>query len=1349
MDDLHTLLKSKKIRLNLIIISLLILLLPIGILLVRQAQVYFSRAEAKFIEIAEGKCVSLRKGVKVLTCADVPLKLINPFLQPNATPSQSPSGDATDTSYELKALTIKYFPITADNKIDINITGDVGDPYDVVKQRTETITDNLLNFIPKATSYLGYKQSSNPAIKLKIVDTKEFKQSVPIKSRTDRPTYPDYNQILSSNNICGYVNNKDVSEVFIWAYQGPNKPGTNTPYLGIDETKMSGAFGDISNSGRYDDLPKCKKTYRVYTFNYGRGTAEALHTWSHQIEAELDAVNQDIFRNKFQGPNYPQTLGINGRCGSVHNPPNAKNEYDWGNKTAQSSDCMDWKPDGIGALSQISCVNWGCEEESDTNNPQLNYIVWNWQNLPGRNNKKTYQSNKIRNLWDIHGKFDEVMRSDKTFFIGAASPTSSASTSPSPSGGSTTPTPSGGSIGPPRIVRVNGSTGAAIQAALDSIKSTGGAVYVPAGTYTVTAKIRVFSNVTLFGDGIDNTILQLDGSRLTSDEGILANDTSNGQRNIVIRDMTFKGLFQESGIARCCAGLKIRNLDGGFIHNVKVEGFSWFGIWLSFNNGKGVKNVRISNCQMLNNKGAGVSLSSLSEGNVIDNCQFTGNNDSVDRDKAAAAIMVENGILDGPTKNNRVLNNTVTGNFNVGIITEADPSEAEVLSNAICNNIVENNVGVGILDRWGESNIFIANRINNNGDRRDGKLVSEGSTGLIEDESSGATNAACNIPSQLQTIPPAPAKPTSSAENSIWKFLSFKPGTVFAQNNSATSLLPDSYTYRLAESEAELSNAEWKPYITNSSSTSNTPTTSQSINNGTTSKLSYVDSAAGKIVISGVSDIEKPFNGLGLLATLNVKVKDNAPLGPTSIKFDFDPNNLSKTTDSNVVERGTVADVLRVVNNGNYTVGPDKTCPSHSTFWPVIANSSGATLSMATTDLDRGCLNSLLIYLDSGGRNLDGVDAILTYDPDVFEISTSSIQTDNAIFPNYYGGNQVLGESIQSVAITNFTLSDETPGPKQIWVEFQDPTGKTIKDHITFNLAEKDPEITALNCTYDLARQNIKVAISGKRFGQTQGSAAVGTNLKEGDIKAGTNNNIDILNWAPEEITLLFKNGNSVLQSGQSLKVALTREDDGKSPLESCQVDQSSISLGARVFCREPGKFDIDNVKVSIFYNPDDSKSNQKLSKVDETVTISKDGFVQGLKTKLQSGKNYALSIQAPNSLRRNAAFKASDGTTIVSADEGEPFILPIGDIAPVTNPDGQINALDRSEITRQWRILGENKKKLTGDFNRDGRVNSIDWACMRFDFNTEDDPPPSFVPVSQNSSNSENTVITPIEATQ
>jgi hypothetical protein len=189
-----------------------------------------------------------------------------------------------DKSYDINVLVIKYFPLTSDRKnIDINVTGETGKPYDLIRQKTIDITNNLISVTAKASTYLGYKNSSaKPALRYHISDTIEYEKPVPITPRFGNPVYPDYNGIMKAHDICNYVDNNNIREVWIWAYQG--HPVTK---LGMLESKMSGPFGDISNPGGYNDMPLCKHTYIVYTFNYARGTAEAFENWGHQMEFEL------------------------------------------------------------------------------------------------------------------------------------------------------------------------------------------------------------------------------------------------------------------------------------------------------------------------------------------------------------------------------------------------------------------------------------------------------------------------------------------------------------------------------------------------------------------------------------------------------------------------------------------------------------------------------------------------------------------------------------------------------------------------------------------------------------------------------------------------------------------------------------------------------------------------------------------------------------------------------------------------------------------------------------------------------------------------------------------------------
>lgn len=100
---------------------------------------------------------------------------------------------------------------------------------------------------------------------------------------------------------------------------------------------------------------------------------------------------------------------MTGRCGSVHNPPNARFEYDRFNPASNPSDCLNWDPDGLGPLTDIGCAVWGCADRGDGDNPPLNYMIWWMQNLPGRDNTIHFQGRQLRNWWDVHGAWDAVM----------------------------------------------------------------------------------------------------------------------------------------------------------------------------------------------------------------------------------------------------------------------------------------------------------------------------------------------------------------------------------------------------------------------------------------------------------------------------------------------------------------------------------------------------------------------------------------------------------------------------------------------------------------------------------------------------------------------------------------------------------------------------------------------------------------------------------------------------------------------------------------------------------------------------------------------------------------------------
>lgn len=331
------------------------------------------------------------------------------------TDCQASDWRTTDTSYSMRVLVLKFFPIAPDGRhIDITVTGDVGDLVSVIKQRVNSIDSNLVADLTEGSAYHGYADpSAPPALSYRIAAKFEFDQAVPTELDQGNPNYPvrpDYRLIMKQNHICTWVDQRGIDEVWMWAYQGPHQ-------LGISESKMSGPNGDISNSARLNDMPICEHTYTVYTYNYGRGTGEAMESHSHQLEAEFAYVDDQLFRQTFEGPAYPGNTSEPGRCGSVHNPPNARFEYDRGDTQPHPSDCLAWDPDGLGPLTDISCANWTCVDNGDADNPVVDYLVWWMQNLPSMDNGLTYQGREMRDWWDVHAAWDDVVTSSRSLTL--------------------------------------------------------------------------------------------------------------------------------------------------------------------------------------------------------------------------------------------------------------------------------------------------------------------------------------------------------------------------------------------------------------------------------------------------------------------------------------------------------------------------------------------------------------------------------------------------------------------------------------------------------------------------------------------------------------------------------------------------------------------------------------------------------------------------------------------------------------------------------------------------------------------------------------------------------------------
>jgi parallel beta-helix repeat protein len=279
---------------------------------------------------------------------------------------------------------------------------------------------------------------------------------------------------------------------------------------------------------------------------------------------------------------------------------------------------------------------------------------------------------------------------------------------------------------------------AAIQPAIDAARDAGGgSVYIPAAVYLLTEKVRVHSNVTLFGDGMDRTILRW-APGATLDHMMSNGSLTAGNSNIQIWNLTLDGQGTSSGRSDCCFGLRLNNVQNSYVINVAATGHSKDGFYLGYNKTNGAINVRLSGCRATSNARNGISLIHGS-GNVIDHCQVNSNN----RGEPVAGIDVE------PDQDLSVTNSKIVGNVangqNVGIqLFVQFNGYATVTGNAICQNSASGNQSAGIYDKKGSGNFFVDNSTSSNG------------TNFLVDPSDlvGSQYAAqC----QLSVLPPVPS----------------------------------------------------------------------------------------------------------------------------------------------------------------------------------------------------------------------------------------------------------------------------------------------------------------------------------------------------------------------------------------------------------------------------------------------------------------------------------------------------------------------------------------------------------------------------------------------------------------
>lgn len=347
----------------------------------------------------------------------------------NASPRNSIRADALSLPLQAPVLVLAYYPPDSSNPdyLDPVETGWTDILISDMQAATQEMVDAGQALINEATRYHGYKDATAPQyLHYYTFEKLEYFYPMPRGFPLGEVEYrPHYNQILNSINICDYVDNHGVKEVWIYGY--------HATVIVPDESKMSSKYGDVSNAYPKDEeipeeyhLPRCTNAYVMYNFTYQPGGGQAIgnniHNRMHQIENviffaenlgyppnDINAADSLFWSDFSVYGNRASLPGYKASCGNTHSPPNTTAGYDYDSPEYRENNCETWHPDdSLTTYISANCLQWGC---TDTG-----FYKWFMQNLPGYNNGIVYNGRQMRNWWEAMYDFNQFIDAGRSLY---------------------------------------------------------------------------------------------------------------------------------------------------------------------------------------------------------------------------------------------------------------------------------------------------------------------------------------------------------------------------------------------------------------------------------------------------------------------------------------------------------------------------------------------------------------------------------------------------------------------------------------------------------------------------------------------------------------------------------------------------------------------------------------------------------------------------------------------------------------------------------------------------------------------------------------------------------------------
>ena len=327
-------------------------------------------------------------------------------------------------------VVVNYYPTLNGIDIDTKRAPGLGTASPITLNGIKEKTVQFLNLtkygLEQGSKFRGYNnpsQVSSVSFKvIRYINVYEIK-----KGMMDKPGgvvyQPEYIELFTKLNLKQLVENEGVKEVWFSLRPISNEYPvvkdsltngiTAANFINLPESNMSSPTGDVSNSVRYqNDLPIYNKTYVVYGYNLETSSANMIHNRGHQMEAQFSHLDSRWWGI---GPSQTDGYADSTHLGWTHCPPNTTKGGDLNNKTLTLSDIEDWKPSG-GTKKLINSDRWMNINYTlpnpvnlipyESNDPQLKWLIFWMQSMPGYNNGIT----GVNDWWDLFYNWDNTIK---------------------------------------------------------------------------------------------------------------------------------------------------------------------------------------------------------------------------------------------------------------------------------------------------------------------------------------------------------------------------------------------------------------------------------------------------------------------------------------------------------------------------------------------------------------------------------------------------------------------------------------------------------------------------------------------------------------------------------------------------------------------------------------------------------------------------------------------------------------------------------------------------------------------------------------------------------------------------